>query len=222
MLVVRRLVNDYDLQQPWEVDKKIVNDKKFYFGDKFSIRYDSTNDVFVIRDEVNGTEYTFPPNVAMDVSAHATRHDRGGADALDYSQITNLFDSGDVACAVGTGGTATRTTVLTLPANWFDAIPKAVYMEVGGTVASGETVSISVKVVLDNGTELEVASYSTTGATGSSTVGSETIWTNLLTNARSAGVSLDGRRITSVVADVSSSATTTSATATVRAIGARS
>ena len=63
---------------------------------------------------------------------------------------------------------------------------------------------------------------STTGGTGSSTVGAETIWTNLLTNARSAGVSLDGRRITSIVADVESSATSTSATATVRAIGARS
>ena len=224
MLQVRRLVNDYDLQQPWIEDKQLSDDKKFYFGDDkdFSIRYDSASDIFVLRDEVNGTEITFPKNVAMDVAAHAGRHSRGGADALDFSEITNLADSGDVDCAVGTGGSATRTTVLTLPSNWYNVLPKAVYMEVGGTVATGETVSISVKAVLDDGTELEIASYSTTGGTGSSTVGAETIWTNLLTNARSAGVSLDGRRITSIVADVESSATSTSATATVRAIGARS
>ncbi len=223
MINERRLVNDEDLNQPWKKDKHLQSGIKIYFGDnnQFSIYYDSTNNVWVVRDEVNGTEYTFPVNVNMDVSAHGARHDRGGADSFDYSLISNLADSGDVACAVGTGGTASTTTVFTLPAGWTNVLPMAVEMVVGGTVATGETVTITVNAVLDDGTKLKIASYSTTGATGSSTVGADTIWATLLGSAKSAGVSLDGRRLTSIEADVASSATSTSATATVRVIGAR-
>ena len=157
-------------------------------------------------------------NIA-DPNAHASRHGRGKEDPIDYSIISNLFDSGDVSCDVGTEGSATRTTVYSLPSNWFSLIPLAVYMEVGGSVASGETVSISVKVVLDDGSEYEIASYSVTGDTGSSTESAP--FANLLSALRSAGDTKDGRRVTSVVADVSSSASDTSATATVRVVGVR-
>jgi len=157
----------------------------------------------------------------IELSAHGTRHNRGGADPLDYSLISNLVDSGSVSCAVGTGGTTSRTTVYSLPSGWYNILPLAVEIVVGGTVATGETISVSVKVVLDDGTELEVASYSVTGATGSTSVGASDIWKNLLAAAKSAAVNVDGRRITSVVADVSSSATSTSATVSVRVVGVR-
>jgi len=130
-----------------------------------------------------------------------------------------IFDSGDVSCAVGTGGTASRTTLYSLPTNYYCLIPLAIYMEVGGTVATGETIDISVKILLDDDTELEVASYSITGGTGSST--ETTPIANLLASLRSGGLTKDGNRITSIVADVSSSATSTSATATVRVVGIR-
>jgi len=150
---------------------------------------------------------------------HSSRHDRGGSDSLDYSLIAQLFDSGDVSCTVGTGGSATRTSVYSLPTNWTNLIPLAVYMEVGGTVGTGEEISISVKALLSDGTEYEIASYSVTGGTGSST--EATPLANLLSSLRSAGVTKDGVRITEIVADVSSSATSTSATATVRVLGFR-
>jgi len=154
------------------------------------------------------------------VLSHGTRHNRGGGDALNYAQITQLFDSGDVSCSIGLGGSATRTTVYSLPTGWYNALPLAVYVEVGGTVATGETVSISVKAVLDNGDEYEIASYSVTGGTGSNYI--EVSWSTVLSNIRGATGSVDGRRITSIVADVETSASSTSATATVRVIGLRS
>jgi len=154
-----------------------------------------------------------------DPNAHATRHNRGGADSLDYTLIAQLFDSGDVSCDIGTGGSPTRSTVYSLPPNWTNLIPLAIYMEIGGTVATDETITISVKVVLDDDSEYEVASYSLTGSTGSKIENAP--FQGLLTALRSAGATKDGRRITSIVADVSSSASSTSATATVRVIGIR-
>ena len=174
----------------------------------------SAGDLKVV--DASGNEVTIN---GVKITAHASRHDRGGADALDWTSISRLVDSGDVSCAVGTGGSASATTVYSLPANWTNIIPLAVYMEVGGTVASSETVSITVKAVLDDGSEYEIASYSVTGTTGSKTESAP--FANLLASLRSAGVTKDGNRITSIVAEVSSSATSTSATATVRVIGVR-
>lgn len=153
----------------------------------------------------------------VQLASHGTRHQRGAADATDDPNVSNLGDSGDVSCTVGVNNTATRTTVYTPPTNYYAAIPQAIYMAVGGTVASSETVSISVKAVLDDGSEYEIASYSSTGATGSST--EATPFLNLLTNVRAAGANVNEKKITQIVADVKSSATSTSATATVRAIG---
>ena len=144
----------------------------------------------------------------------------GGVTSGDVSgPVAVLFDSGDVSCSVGTGGSASRTTVYSVPSGYRALIPLAVYMEVGGTVASGETVTISVKAVFDDGSEREIGSYSVTGGTGSSTETSP--FAILLTSLRSAGASAEDRYITSIVADVSSDQSSTSATATVRVVGVK-
>jgi len=63
-------------------------------GPDFSIFYDSANDDFRIRDEVNGVETNLPKNVAMNLASHAGRHQDGGADELDAADLS------------GAGGTA--------------------------------------------------------------------------------------------------------------------
>jgi len=70
------------------------DDQKIYLGadDDYSIRYDSTDDTFYIRDEINATEVEIPKNVAMSVAAHATRHESGGADEL-FDQNLNTTDN---------------------------------------------------------------------------------------------------------------------------------
>jgi len=133
--------------------------------------------------------------------------------------FSQLFDSGDVSCSVGTGGSAARNSIYAAISPWENLVPLVIYMEVGGTVGTGETIDISIKVLLNDGSEYEIASYSVTGGTGSST--ETTPLANLLSSLRSAGATKDGVRITEIVADVSSSATSTSATATVRVIGIR-
>jgi hypothetical protein len=151
------------------------------------------------------------------LSAHGSRHQRGGADDPADPNISNLGDSGDVSCTIGLSGSAARTTIYTPPTNWFSIIPLAVYMEVGGTVAAGETVTISVKAVLDDGSEYEIASLSVTGATGSSTEGQPFV--NLLAKVRAAAANINNRRITSIVADVATDQASTTATVKVRVIG---
>ena len=145
----------------------------------------------------------------------------GGSGGKYNNEVSQFADSGDVSCTIGTGDTFERTTVLSLPDNWYNIIPKAVYIEVGGTVAAGETITISVKAVMDNGDEYELTSYSVTEATGGKTASADELYANLLTNVRSAGKSIDGRRITSIVADVKTSASSTDATVKVRVIGVR-
>jgi len=131
------------------------------------------------------------------------------------SETSRLFDSGTVSCTVGTGGSASTTTIYILPDQYYNLVPLAVYMEIGGTVASGETVTITVKAVLDDGSSYTIASLSKTGATGSATEPSPLA--NLLSSLGSS--SGEDRRITRIEADVSSSATSTSATASVRVVG---
>ena len=147
---------------------------------------------------------------------------RAGGNGGKYNnEVSQFTDSGDKSCTIGTDGTNERTTVLSLPDNWYNIIPKAVYMEVGGTVATGETITISVKTVMDNGDEYEITSYSVTEATGSKTASTDEIYANLLSKVRSAGKDIDGRRITSIVADVNTSASSTDAIVKVRVIGVR-
>jgi len=61
------------------------DDEKVYFGadDDYSLRYDSADDTYYIRDEVNATEVEIPKNVAMNLASHGARHEPGGADAAD-------------------------------------------------------------------------------------------------------------------------------------------
>jgi len=60
------------------------DDQKIYLGadDDYSIRYDSADDTFYVRDEVNATEVEIPKNVAMNIASHKARHASGGADAI--------------------------------------------------------------------------------------------------------------------------------------------
>ncbi len=77
----------------------------------YSIRYDSTNDAFYIKDEVNGTEYKLPKNVSMDISAHHGRHEYGGADAIatDGLHFTQIDKSLGTEVSKSVAGSSTLT-----------------------------------------------------------------------------------------------------------------
>jgi len=175
--------------------------------------YNETDGIVVL--EADATSIRDAGGVQL--SSHGSRHVRGGADGINDPNISNLADSGDVSCTVGLNGVNARTTVYTPPTNFNAVIPQAIYMEVGGTVAAGETVTISVKTVLDDASEYEIATFNLTGATGNTTESNP--FTNLLTNVRAAASNINQRRITSIVADVNTSAASTTATVVVRAVG---
>ena len=122
----------------------------------------------------------------VQLSSHGSRHARGGTDPINDENITNLGDSDNVSCAIGLNNTPTRTVLYKPPTNFYNALPMTVLFDIGGTFATGETITISVKVILDSGDEFEIGSLSVT-ATGTQTVDAGTIWSNLLSNAKTAG-----------------------------------
>jgi len=175
-----------------------VDDKKVQFGtDKdYSIRFDSANNDLRIRDEANATETIVPRNV--------NRH---------LGNIGLGFDSGDVSITVGGSGTPGSASLKTLGTGQRTLLPLAIYME--AAAATGETVTVTVKAVLDDGTEYTLEEYAVTAASGSETVVPN--WAAMLDAIRAALASLDGRRITEIKAYAESSLTTPSATAAAKA-----
>lgn len=102
-------------------------------GPDFSIRYDSTDDVYYVRDEVNGVDILkLVKNAAgapIDLASHAARHKDGGNDELDAS---------DLAGAVGSAGQFLKTDGAAC--SWADA-PRAKQKTAGGKVTKvGETI----------------------------------------------------------------------------------
>jgi len=97
------------------------DDQKIFLGadDDYSIRYDSADDTFYVRDEANATEVEIPKNVAMNIASHAGRHEPGGADVTDAyleGESAGLREEhgevfvDELASASGSSGTITFAT----------------------------------------------------------------------------------------------------------------
>lgn len=229
----------YDSTNDWYVLRDEVNAVDI-------LRLKRNGDIEIIRDAVIGRNLSITGNVLTDVAINKStpalrligtetgakdlsiRENAGKIEIYDNTAakvIKSLpqvnFDSGLVGLTIGTGGAWGTATDLVTAEDMENLLPTAVYMEVGGTVATGETVDIEVRAVTDAGEEIVIASYSVTGATGSTTVGADTITTNLLNNARAGGISLDGKRIVAIRGYARTSATSTTATASAQVIGKR-
>jgi len=180
----------------------LKDDVKLYFGtDKdYSGRFDPTNNDFRIKDEANATEFIFPRNV--------NRH---------FGNIGPNFDSGDQGVTVGGAGSPGSVTLVSLDTGQLMLLPLAIYM--AAAAATGETVTVTVKAVLDDGSEYTLEDFAVTATSGSETVAPD--WAAVLNAIKAAAASLDGRRITSIKAYAESSLATPSATAsaTARVIG---
>ena len=229
----------YDSTSDWVVLRDEINAVDV-------LRLKRNGDIEIIRDAVIGRNLSITGNVLTDISINKSTpavrligtetgakdlsirenagrieiYDNAAAKVIKFLPQLN-FDSGLVGLTIGTGGAWGTATDLVTAEDMENLLPTAVYMEVGGTVATGETVDIEVRAVTDAGDEIVIASYSVTGTTGSTTVGADTITTNLLNNARAGGISLDGKRIVAIRGYARTSATSTTATASAQVIGKR-
>ena len=145
----------------------------------------------------------------IQLSAHASRHAYGGADALPSGAIdrTQIRPLGVhfVKIAFPTPGTrgAYGTAITIVPAANKSIVLLAASLSWGGTFASGETVTIRITVTFSDGTTASITKSATT--TG-------TVW---LTTSDLAALMKNGAYVTSVSIDSSSSATSTFVTTSV-------
>jgi len=173
----------------------------------FRIKEPSSGQVVISNDTDSITLLTATPTTITDaggvaLNAHGSRHSRGGADSFDYSLVSKLFYK-SASPSLGTGGSLGSAVTLSPDTNYVRIIPFGITIVVGGTVASGETITVQVKFNFDDGTNLYVnKSYTATGTYYLSEDDFRSLWKN-------------GVGISSISVAAGSSASSTSATVTV-------
>lgn len=164
-------------------------------GTTATISYDGTN--------INVDHDVKHTGTGASLLAHASRHDRGGADAIDWSSISKFHVATGVSASVGVSGSPASTTVLTLDTNYYNLLPLTVKVTPSG-LGTGETLTISVVAKGSDGNSYTLASKS--GVSSAVTFTPADFDFTVLA---------DGIRITELDVSIESSATSTSATATV-------
>jgi len=164
------------------------DDQKIFLGadDDYSLRYDSADDTFYIRDEVNATEVEIPKNVAMNIAAHAGRHEVGGADPFREvdrlnRSLSGIATAGDFTVLL-TGNAADGETVHIDQATFVmsDGTPVpsgcdaiiATLDNAGGGTSQATILSGDGSTIYDDETGNPLASYTnTSGATQTVAIG---------------------------------------------------
>ena len=193
----RRMVSDTDILLPWQLDKWLKSDVKILFGDnkEFSIRYDSSSGVYVVRDESAGSDVIKIGSAGIIVD--------GNVSAGTIKSGNVLLKKSASPTVAPSGTTPTEVTVVEPDANHEQVIPLGGSVTAGGTFGTNETVTVTI-----------IAHYSD-GTTGSITKTFTATGTQDLTSADIVALVKDGVYITSIGAEASSSLTSTSATVSV-------
>jgi len=183
-----------------------------------NLLYDGSDDLLHVDKDIKhdptGTK------ILATLLSHASRHDRGGADSLDYTKIIQLTSTpGYVDCSLGTGGSKVRTIVYEVQSPWVQFIPLLIYVNVGGTIATDESIDVDLVYIFNDGSEIIFYSGSYT-STGIDIVGSlQYLWQAVLNDVISKGTAIDGKRIVKLAVDAASSASSTSVTLSVAMLG---
>ncbi len=145
----------------------------------------------------------------VQITAHASRHDRGGADALDWANLSKYKKVLGAGGAVGASGSPATFTVLTLDANYYNLLPLEVRVSPTG-LGTGESLTITVVLKDENGNTYTV--FSQSGVTAQITVKLSDM--GMLTFLGTSNVG----RVVEVDVTAESSATSTSASVSIDAI----
>jgi hypothetical protein len=142
----------------------------------------------------------------MNVEAHGARHNRGGADPINFGTALALFLK-SVSPTLGTSGTLGAVSTIRPDSGYYAIVPLDISITVGGTLASGETIKVQITFNLDNNTITSVTKqYTATGTYYLDDADFFSLWAN-------------GVHITSISVQAASSASSTSATVTVSVRG---
>ena len=134
------------------------------------------------------------------ITAHASRHNRGGADAIDWSSISKFLNKSATGVAIGVSGSPASILKESLDTNYYNLLMKQITVTPSG-LGTGESVTYHIIFYFSDGTSQEVATKS--GVTATTTLTDADIdWSKIP----------DGVRVTAIEVTAESSATSTSAT----------
>lgn len=137
-------------------------------------------------------------NASLD--SHGSRHNRGGADAIDWSSISKWLNKSATGVAIGVSGSPASILKVSVETNYYNLLFKYAKVTPSG-LATGESVTYHVIFYFSDGTSAEVATLS--GVTGATVITDADIdWSKIP----------DGVRVTDIEITAESSATSTSAT----------
>ena len=138
-----------------------------------------------------------------DPNAHASRHNRGGADAIDWSSISKFINKSASGVSIGASGSPASILRVDVETNYYNLLLKQIKVTPSG-VATDESVTYHIIFYFSDGTNAEVATYTTAaGSTDTVTLTDADIdWSKVP----------DGVRVTGIEVTAESSVTSTSAT----------
>lgn len=137
-------------------------------------------------------------NASLD--SHGSRHDRGGADAFDWSALSKWLNKSASGVSIGVSGSPASILKVSVETNYYNLLLKMIKVTPSG-LATGESVTYHVIFYFSDGTNAEVATKS--GVTAATTLTDADIDWSLIP---------DGVRVTDIEVTAESSATSTSAT----------
>ena len=138
-----------------------------------------------------------------DPNSHASRHNRGGADAIDWSSLSKYIQGSATGVAIGVSGSPATILELSVDANFTNAIPLTIKATPSG-LGTSETATIHIIAVLDDATTAEIATKTTAaGSTATETFTPADYDFTKIAN---------GRQVRTIRVTAESSATSTTAT----------
>ncbi len=177
----------------------------------FSLSETATGELQLRNETDNVTLVRANPTTIYDaggvaLSSHGSRHSRGAADPLDYSLVMKMLLK-SVSPSIGTGGTLGSAVSVSPDTGYSRIVPLGIRITIGGTLATGETITVRVTFVRDDGTSAYVdKSFTATGNYYLSEDDFISLWKNLVGLSR-------------IDVQAATSATSTSATVTVTVRG---
>ena len=101
----------------------------------------------------------------IELSSHASRHNRGGADAIDWSNISK-YRKASTSISSGASGSPNYVTVLSVETNWYNLLPLLLTYS-PSNLGTGEELTLYFNAILDDDSEVTLKEISGITASGS-------------------------------------------------------
>ena len=171
-----------------------------YLAGKKGLEYDAGADRF------NTAKDIYSEAIAASLGSHASRHNRGGDDAINWAALSKYLNKSASGVDIGASGSPASILKVEVESNYYNLLPLQIDVSPSG-LGTDESVTYHIILHLDDGSTQEVATVS--GVTAATTI--------KLNDLDLSGLG-DGRQIRAIEVTAESSATSTTATSDARIV----